>query len=270
MKKRPPITAVVFALLVGLTLVSTTALADSGRGGRGGGGMGHRGGTPGSHHQGFHHGGRGSHHQGFHHGGPGSHHQGFHHGGPGSHHQGFHHGSKAHHSFNHHGFRHHHGGRSFFSWGAATVYIPPLYYGYGGLPYYAGPPVYSGPPPYYGPNYSAPWPDGPPVSGSVSVAPAPPTPNTIQYPNGRWELSGDGMTPYTWVWIPNPPPPPPAAPPVPPAEPSGEEPTSGSRLPPPPTRIYRWVDEQGVVHLTNRADAVPTMHQTPARSTPHP
>jgi hypothetical protein len=251
MKKRPPITAVFSALLVGFALVSTAAFADSGRGGRGGDGMGHRGRPPGSHGHGGHHGGR-----------P-----------PSSHHHGFHHGSKAHRSFNHHGFRHHHGGRSFFSWGVGTVYIPPLYYGYGGLPYYSGPPAYSysGPPPYYGPNYSVPWTNGPRVGGSVSVAVAPPTPSTIQYPNGRWELSGDGMTtPYTWVWIPNPPPPPPAPPPAPPEEPSGEQPTSGSRLPSSPTQIYRWIDEQGVVHLTNRADAVPTMYRTQAKSTPRP
>jgi Domain of unknown function (DUF4124) len=248
MKKRPPITAVFSALLVGFALVSTAAFADSGRGGRGGDGRGHRGRPPGSHGHGGHHGGRP----------PSSHHHG--------HHHGFHHGSKAHRSFNHHGFRHHHGGRSFFSWGVATVYIPPLYYGYGGLPYYSGPPVYSGPPPYYAPNYSAPWPNGPRVGGSVSVAVAPPTPNTIQYPNGRWELSGDGMTtPFTWVWIPNPPPPPPA--------PSGvnpeEQPISNRPARPVERKqLYRWTDEQGVMHFTDRLEAVPPAvrafaHQTP-------
>ncbi len=40
-----------------------------------------------------------------------------------------------------------------------------------------------------------------------------PTPTVIQYPHGRYELRGDGVTtPYQWVWIPNPPPPPPPPP----------------------------------------------------------
>ena len=39
-------------------------------------------------------------------------------------------------------------------------------------------------------------------------------PTVVQYPNGRYELHGDGIyTPYQWIWIPNarplPPPPPP-------------------------------------------------------------
>jgi len=54
----------------------------------------------------------------------------------------------------------------------------------------------------------------------VVVKPAPPpVPTVVQYPHGRYELRGDGVTiQYHWVWIPNPPPPPPAAPP-PPADP---------------------------------------------------
>ncbi len=266
MTERHPIAVVFASTLVGLAFVSTVAFGDEGRGGHGG-----RGGTAWATVAGllvpitrafttvaasrvptsmaFHHGGR-----------P-----------PSSQQHGFHHGSKAQRDFNHDRFRHHHGGRSFFSWGAATVYVPPWYYGYGTLPYYSGPPAYSGVPTYYEPTYSAPWPNGPRVGGSVSVAVAPPAPNTIQYPNGRWELSGDGMTtPYTWVWIPNPPPPPPAGPPAPPAESSGEQPTSSGRSPAPPSKIYRWIDEQGVVHLTNRADAVPTMYRSQAKSTPRP
>ena len=266
MTERHPIAVVFASTLVGLAFVSTVAFGDEGRdgrGGRGGDGMGHRGRPPGSHHQGFQHGGRH----------PSSHQHGFHHGGrlPSSHQHGFHHGSKAQRDFNHDRFRHHHGGRPFFSWGVATVYIPPWYYGYGTLPYYSAPPAYSGVPTYYEPTYSAPWPNGPRMGGSVSVAVAPPAPNTIQYPNGRWELSGDGMTtPYTWVWIPNPPPPPPAGPPAPPEESSGEQPTSSGRSPAPPSKVYRWIDEQGVVHLTNRADAVPTMYRGQAKSTPRP
>lgn len=39
----------------------------------------------------------------------------------------------------------------------------------------------------------------------------PPLPTVIQYPHGRYELRGDGVTTaYQWVWVPNPPPAPPA------------------------------------------------------------
>lgn len=48
----------------------------------------------------------------------------------------------------------------------------------------------------------------------VKPAPPPSFPTVVQYPHGRYELRGDGVTTqYYWVWIPNPPPPPPAAPP---------------------------------------------------------
>jgi len=48
---------------------------------------------------------------------------------------------------------------------------------------------------------------------------ATPAPTVVQYPHGRYELRGDGVTtPYFWVWIPTPPPPPP--PPA--SQPSGQ------------------------------------------------
>lgn len=49
----------------------------------------------------------------------------------------------------------------------------------------------------------------------VQPAPRPPVyPAVVQYPHGRYELRGDGLTmPYLWVWIPSPPPPPPPPPP---------------------------------------------------------
>lgn len=53
-------------------------------------------------------------------------------------------------------------------------------------------------------------------SGPVHAqpAPAPPAPRVVEYPAGRYELRGDGVsTPYTWVWIPHPPPAPPPPPP---------------------------------------------------------
>lgn len=51
----------------------------------------------------------------------------------------------------------------------------------------------------------------------VVAVPAPPPPpvfpTVVQYPHGRYELRGDGVSiAYQWVWIPNPPPPPPPPP----------------------------------------------------------
>jgi hypothetical protein len=130
----------------------------------------------------------------------------------------------------------------------AVVYAsPPAYYA---APYYA-PPVYYAQPAYYDPPttyYSSP-------SGTVSIAP---TQNVVQYPHGRYELRGDGVTvPYRWVWIPNPPPPP-AAPPA--GAPSSDA--------PPPARqsqLYRWTDTLGVVHWTDRLDAVPEQYRARAK-----
>ncbi len=51
----------------------------------------------------------------------------------------------------------------------------------------------------------------PPPQLMVVQPPAPAPPTVIQYPHGRYELRGDGVTTaYQWVWIPNPPPAPPA------------------------------------------------------------
>ena len=104
----------------------------------------------------------------------------------------------------------------------------------------------------------------PPVTeaqpAAVVTPSAPPTPNVIQYPTGRYELRGDGLTTaYRWVWIPNPPPPPPAAPPM-----------AGSSSPGPswsssPGRAYSWTDAEGVLHLTDRLEAVPPEYREQAK-----
>jgi len=57
--------------------------------------------------------------------------------------------------------------------------------------------------------------------------------------------------PYNWVWIPNPPAGPPAPAPSPTASGSGDQ--SSARR----SKLYRWIDEQGVVHMTNNVEAVP-------------
>ena len=96
-----------------------------------------------------------------------------------------------------------------------------------------------------------------PPYGSVVVPRAVPEPaalarQAIEYPGGRYELRGDGVTiPYNWVWIPNPPAGPPAPAPPPTASGSGDQ-SSAHR-----SKLYQWVDEQGVVHMTNNAEAVP-------------
>jgi hypothetical protein len=71
-------------------------------------------------------------------------------------------------------------------------------------------------------------------------------PRVVEHPTGRYELRGDGITtPYTWVWIPNPPP-------APPPPSSGPERPVSDVLPTRQTQAYRWVDEQGVVHWSDR------------------
>lgn len=128
---------------------------------------------------------------------------------------------------------------------------------------YTSPIVSYDPPAYY---------DPPPVYNRMPVydpvPPIPPsTPGTVEYPTGRYELRGDGVTtPYTWVWIPNPPPPPP-----PPATPQVEPPASPETPAPPDqtpslhTRLYHWTDEQGVIHLTDVWDSVPARYQARAK-----
>ena len=117
-------------------------------------------------------------------------------------------------------------------------------------------------PDYYDPTVAY---DPGPVYDSTPPSPPPAASNVIEYPNGRYELRGDGTTtPFTWVWIPNPPPPPPAA------APGALAPTAA--LPAPsaasfgqPDRLYRWTDEQGVVHLTDVWSTVPSRYQAQAK-----
>jgi Domain of unknown function (DUF4124) len=165
-----------------------------------------------------------------------------------------HHGFSHHpHQGFHHGFRHfHHGFRPFVPWGV-TVYVPPVY---------SGAPVYYPPPVYYAPAYVPSAVYSPPVGGAPTMS------SVIQYSHGRYELRGDGLTtPYTWVWIPNPPPPPSSAPPSPapppsPAAPPAAPPVSGDPLRPAGQQFYRWIDDQGVVHWTDRPDVVPPPYRT--------
>ena len=168
----------------------------------------------------------------------------------------------------HHQFTPHHGASRRFGhrsgavgvFAPAVVYAAPYAYG-AAYPYASAAPSYE-PPDLYdsGPSYGSAYPS---AVGTVAVAPsppAPPTPTVVQYATGRYELRGDGATTaYTWIWVPNPPPPPPAAaPPV--ATPAPVD--SGVRL----STLYHWTDEEGVVHWTDRLQAVPERYREETKS----
>jgi hypothetical protein len=125
---------------------------------------------------------------------------------------------------------------------------------FGSMPTSSGPPItYDVPPP------------PPPPARTVSVAPAPPpppTPSIVQYSHGRYELRGDGVTSaYVWVWVPNPPPPPPVAPRT-----SGApvSPTAGDARSEQSGHYFRWIDDQGILNVTDRLDAIPPQYRTRA------
>ena len=125
---------------------------------------------------------------------------------------------------------------------------------YGGLSYYGAPSYY-----YPSPVYAPPVMYGAPMGGTVSLAPSAPMPSVIEYPTGRYELRGDGVTaPYRWVWIPNPPSAPPTDSPPANAPASPAPPASG---PARPTTVYRWTDAEGVLHLTDRRDSIPARYR---------
>lgn len=161
---------------------------------------------------------------------------------------GQHHGSK-------HGGSRDFGG-SFVSFGVvatpAVIYAPT-----------PAPVVYAPSVTYEAPIYYPPVVYAPPTVSTVSLAPpppaAPPTPSVVHFDTGRYELRGDGgAAPYTWVWIPNPPPAPPTTPPA-AAAPAVD--ASRTRL----SRLYRWTDDEGVVHMTDRWEAVPQRYRAEAK-----
>jgi hypothetical protein len=248
MKPGRLIVAVCVGLVLGLALEPATALA-----GRGGGGGGHGGG----HRHGGHHNG-GHRHGGHRHGG---------------HHHGF-----GHHGHHKHGF--HHKNSFVSSCCAGVIYGSPAYYPpavYAPPAYYYSPPVSYGveyaPAPVYAASYQQPAVyTPPPMGGTGSVTLAPVSPSVVEYSHGRYELRGDGVTtPYTWVWVPNPPPAPPAAAPPPAvAPPAYVPPDSDAPRPSARARLYRWTDESGVAHWTNKADAVPEEYRKQAATAAHP
>jgi len=165
-------------------------------------------------------------------------------------------------SFGHRGFHHfHHQRFSTFGLPAVVYAAPPYYYANSGFyadPGYYDPPSYSPPPVYSAPAYYSPPPLAAPPMNTMSLAPAPPpppsappAPSVVEFGTGRYELRGDGTsTPYAWVWIPNPPSSPPRS-----AEADRDV---GSK-----SRLYRWTDEQGALHLTDNPEEVPPQYRTP-------
>ena len=134
--------------------------------------------------------------------------------------------------FHHNGFKN----RPYIPYWGYGVYAPPVtyvtYVPYETVPMYEPAPAYS------------------PPSMELGL---PPMPSVIPYPDGRYVLMGDGLTSaYRWVWIPNPPSAPPEKSPAPIAP--GPAASRGGAL-------YRWVDDQDVVHYTQGWDAVPERYR---------
>jgi hypothetical protein len=157
------------------------------------------------------------------------------------------------------------GGAGWFApWGTTTVYSGQDSSGAGP----ASSPVTYYAPQYYAPQYYAPA-SPPPAGGAISLASPPPAPSIVAFPGGHYELRGDGATaPYQWVWIPNPPSAPPAPPAAPPAQAAPSAPAPASHASRRGPQLYRWTDDQGTVHWTNREEAVPTRYRKEAKYPP--
>jgi len=155
----------------------------------------------------------------------------------------------------HNGFHNHRFNNSVVFVGPSPFWYSSPYF-YDPAPYaYAPPPVYIAPQFVY---------QTPPSAGYYPAAPsAPPGQRVVEFPTGRYELRGDGISqPYTWVWIPNPPSAPPGAPPAPTAPPSESDagrPSQTKSMPSGP--IYRWTDDNGVTTITDDVTKVPERYR---------
>ena len=136
------------------------------------------------------------------------------------------------------------------------------YWGMGG--YAQAPVVYTYYVPYEPEPVYVPVPAyGPSEDGKMDLG-LPPMPSVVPYPGGRYVLMGDGVsTPYRWVWIPDPPSAPPAE-----FQEKSSAPPATKRAEPIASRgsaLYRWEDDQGVVHFTQGWDAVPERYRAQVR-----
>jgi hypothetical protein len=87
------------------------------------------------------------------------------------------------------------------------------------------------------------YPPAAPAVPPVATAPATPAvPQVAEFDTGRYELRGDGVRePYLWVWVPKAP-----------AAPPGDPPPRRR-----PATVYRWIDDEGVMTLTDDPTKVP-------------
>jgi hypothetical protein len=164
-----------------------------------------------------------------------------------------------------------------YFWGTAlggSAYYYGAPYGYGAL--YGVPAAYSQPaysqapaaPTVYSINVYSPPPVAQPVAQPVifEPPPAPASPaaaarpqDVVEYEGGRYELRGDGIAvPYRWVWIPNPPAGPPGSAAL-------RAPVAGDLAPARRGTIYHWLDDDGVLHVTDRWQAVPQRYREQAK-----
>ncbi len=97
----------------------------------------------------------------------------------------------------------------------------------------------------------------PPTAPVGAAAPRPQ--DVVEYEGGRYELRGDGMAmPYRWVWVPNPPP-------GPPGSSAMRAPAAAELAPARRGTIYRGVDDEGVLHVTDRWQTVPQRYREQAK-----
>src|SRR2546428_348084 len=95
-------------------------------------------------------------------------------------------------------------------------------------------------------------------------------PTSTHIPGGGTGPSAAGYTPAPAGLLFQTPPPPPRPPhPTvnPPPAPPAEAPAPREKSPARPSQLYRWTDEQDVVHWTDRWDAVPQRYRVQAKQT---
>lgn len=137
-------------------------------------------------------------------------------------------------------------GGAYYGWPVGPLMVAPTYSAEPApYPVYAGPVYVAVPTPAWEPQRQ--------------VYLAPPAPAEQCYAGGCYRLQGDGMSAFRWVWFP-------AAPEAPPAPPAASAPVTqapDAQVPadPAPSRsnqsLFRWVDDQGITHWTNKRETVP-------------
>ena len=137
-------------------------------------------------------------------------------------------------------------GGAFVGWPVGATVLTAPYYSY----------------PYSSPVYADPvYVPAPAYQPQPQVYLAPPVQSEMCYIGGCYRLQGDGVSAaFRWVWIPTVP----EGPPAPPTAPPAAAPMPGALA---PTKLYRWVDEQGVANWTNNREAVPERYRAQPKQT---